>query len=99
MEFQGIEVIDGNRQQQEKRYTTGNPSQITLVINIDHIDEPEINIVFELGAHLSLWMDLKPPSPLDKVAARLIIMAWNLANSTRWLLGHWSGVLAWQQQP
>ena len=97
MEFQGIEVIDGNRQQQQKRYTTGATNQYILAIELDYSNEPDISFVFGLGAHLSIDMDLTSPSSLDKAAAKLIILARNLANNTRWLLCHWNDLLAWQQ--
>ena len=53
MEFQGIEIIDGNRQQQAKRYTTGDPSQITLAIKIDYIKMSLISTM-SLGLELIL---------------------------------------------
>ena len=84
MEFQGIEVIDGNRQQQQKRYTSNRrPSQYILAIEIDHGDEPEINNVFELRAHPSMGGSHPSMPPREKVPAGLIIMAMNLANNTR----------------
>ena len=62
MEFQGIEVIDGNGQQQEKRYTTGDHSQITIAIKIGSSDEPDHNNVFGLGA---------PPNGLESHPSKL----------------------------
>ena len=96
MEFQGIEVIDGNRQQQQRRYTTGAPNQYILAIKLDYSNKPDIAMSLDLELTLSLDLPFQAPW-LDKVAARLIKMALNLANNTRWLLCHWNDLLAWQQ--